>query len=104
MNWGGTEYIDRIGILDSGELFLGIESDGNPAYQYVYREAAGVYWDQTLKGFKSTELKEWSAAQWFVHIIDIVRTGIGANLVLRDSIQWNGISERDRATIRSMKN
>ena len=95
MDWGRTEYIDRIEILESGELFLGIESDGDPDYQYVYREAAGVYWNPTLKGFRSTELKEWSPAQWFVHMTDIVRTGVGVNLVLRDSIQWKGLSDSE---------
>lgn len=99
MHWGETEYINRIEILDTGELFLGLEGQGKGMYQYVYREAAGVYWDPTLKGFKSTELREWTPSQWFVHMVEIVRIGVGVRLVLRDAIQWNGISESEKAAI-----
>ncbi len=101
MSWGETEYINRIEILDSGELFLGLEGQGKAEYQYVYREAAGVYWEATLKGFRSTELKEWTPSQWFLHMIDIFRMGVGVELVLRDSIQWKGITDQDKAAIES---
>ena len=94
-----TEYINRIEILDSGELFLGIEGEGKAMYQYVYREAAGVYWEPALKGFKSTELKDWTPSQWFFHMLDIVRIGLGVNLVLSESIQWKGLSDQDKADI-----
>ena len=105
MSWDKTEteYIDRIEILDSGELFLGIEGEGKGMYQYVYREAAGVYWEPTLKGFKSTELKNWTPSQWFFHMVDIVSEGVGVSLVLRDSIQWKGISDLDKAAILAPK-
>jgi hypothetical protein len=93
------EYINRIEILDSGELFLGIEGEGKAMYQYIYREAAGVCWEPTLKGFKSTELKDWSPSQWFFHIVAIARMGIGVSLVLRESIQWKGLSDQEMAAI-----
>jgi len=101
MSWGDTECVDRIEILDTGELFVGLEGEGKPDYQYVYREAAGVYWEPMLKGFKSTELKEGTPAQWFLHIVEVVRMGVGVKLLLRDSIQWKGISEQEKALIES---
>ena len=101
MSWGETEYIDRIEILGTGELFVGLEGEGKANYQYVYREAAGVYWEPTLKGFKSTELKGWTPAQWFSHIVEVVRMGVGIELLLRDYIQWKGISEEEKALIES---
>jgi hypothetical protein len=103
MSCDKTEYINRIEILDSGELFLGIESQGKDMYQYVYREAAGVYWDPKLKGFKSTELKDWTPSKWFVRIIEIARIGVGVDLILRDSIRWNGISDLEKETILATK-
>ncbi|MDM7921189.1 MAG: hypothetical protein QUS14_02725 [Pyrinomonadaceae bacterium] len=99
MSWDKTEYINRIEILDSGELFLGIESEGNEMYQYVYREAAGVYWDPILKGFKSTDLKDWTPSKWFFHIVEIAQIGVGVNLILRDSIRWKGIPDLDKKEI-----
>lgn len=103
MWWDRTEYINRIEILDSGELFLGIEGEGKGMYQYVYREGAGVYWEPTLKGFKSTELKNWTPSQWFFHIVDIAREGVGVSLVLREPIKWKGISDLDKAAILAPK-
>ncbi len=101
MNWYETEYINRVGLLDTGELFIGIDGNGNTDYQYVYREAAGVYWDPTLKGFKSTELKEWTPSQWFVHMVEIVRQAVGVRLAMLDSVHWRGISEQEKAAIKS---
>jgi hypothetical protein len=46
------EIIVKVEVLNTGELFLAIKGPGNPNYQYVYREAAGVYWDENRKGFK----------------------------------------------------
>lgn len=41
-----TETINKIVLNDSNELLLLLDSIGEPMYQYVYREAAGVYWDE----------------------------------------------------------
>jgi hypothetical protein len=46
------KIINEIEITNSGQLLLIIESGGDPSYQYVYREASGVYWDNDRKGFK----------------------------------------------------
>jgi len=96
---GGTENINRIEILPTGELFLGIDGDGHAYYQYIYREAVGVYWEPVLKGFKSTELREWTPAQWYSHMVDIVRIGLGVELRLADKVTWRGVSDVDRTTI-----
>lgn len=76
MSLGETEYINRIQILDSGELFLGIEGEG-----------------------KATELKDWTPSDWFFHIVDIVQMGLGVRLVLRRSVLWEGLSDKDMAII-----
>ena len=99
MNWGETQYIDRIEMLDTGELFLGIANKGDADYQYVYRETAGVYWDPSLNGFKSTQLKEWTSLQWFLHMVEIIRQGVGVRLLLLDTVQWRGISDLEKAAI-----
>jgi hypothetical protein len=83
MNWGCTEYIDRIEILESGELFLGIAGKSDPR----------------VKGFKSTKLIEWTPSQWFFDMVEMVRTGVGVDLILCDSIQWKGISDPEKAAL-----
>lgn len=44
-----TETINKIVLNDSNELFLLLNSNGESMYQYVYREAAGIYWDNKQK-------------------------------------------------------
>jgi hypothetical protein len=99
MNAENREFIDRLEILDTGELLVGLSGVGNPAYQYVYRAAAGVYWEPTLIGFKSTPIKEWSASRWFSHIVSVVRSEIGIELILADAVSWGRLSETDKVEI-----
>jgi hypothetical protein len=93
------EIINRVEVLDTGELLLGLESNGEAMYQYVYREAAGVYWDSDKHGFKSTEMKEWSCAQWFGQIVGVVRTGLGVELTLGANVSWLNVPENQKAEI-----
>ncbi|MET4569464.1 hypothetical protein [Rhodanobacter soli] len=93
------ELIISVELLQTRELFLGIQGAGRPFYEFVYREAAGVYWDGERSGFKSTPLKEWSCAMWFAQIVSIVRQGLGVELVLDPAATWHGVSESDRAEI-----
>jgi hypothetical protein len=94
------ETIDRVEVLDTGELFVGIAGAGNPAYEFVYRMAAGVSWDPTMRGFKSTPMKEWSASRWFSHIVAVVHSEFGVALVPADAIAWRSLSEMDQSEIR----
>jgi len=34
-------------------MYVVLAIGGNPMYQYIYREAAEVYWDNNIKGFKA---------------------------------------------------
>ncbi len=71
----------------------------NPNYQYVYREAAGVYWDENRKGFKSTPMKEWSCSKWFDHIVKTVFVGLAVELKLGSTVSWINIPEEQRNEI-----
>ena len=97
------ETIIRVEALGTGELLLGIENQGEAMYQYVYREAAGVHWDEHRNGFKSTPMKEWSCSKWFYHIIDVVQSGLGVKLNLGNHVSWHNIPTRERHAIISGK-
>ena len=99
MRWPDREKIDRVEVLDSGELLVGLAGAGNAAYQHIYRAAAGVSWEPSLRGFKSTPMREWSAARWFAHIVTAVRGEFGLELVLAEVIDWRGVSDLDRRAI-----
>lgn len=87
------EIINKIEISESSELWLIIRSPGNPDYQYIYREAAGIYWDNDIKGFKSTPRKSWTYLEWFNHIVSLVSSALSVSLILDKNIEWNNVPE-----------
>jgi hypothetical protein len=98
------EIITKVEVLDTGELFLALKGTGNPNYQYVYREAAGVYWDENKKGFKSTTMKEWSCSKWFDHIVKTVFVALDVELKLGSTVTWINIPEEQKNEIQCSSN
>ena len=96
-----NEIIKEIVVNDKNELLLKIIGEGNSMYQYVYREAAGVYWDEHEKGFKSTPMREWTISKWFVHIIDIVKSGLNVELSIDKSVKWENIPDKEKNKIKN---
>lgn len=95
------EAINKVEVLDTGELLLGIESPGKPIYQYIYRAGAGVQWDQGKNGFKSSAMKEWSCSKWFKQIVEAVRSELGVALTLSANVVWLNVTEQQKAEIQS---
>ena len=93
------EIINGVEWLESGELLLILESQGEPFYQFVYRGAAGVYWDADRHGFKSTPIREWACPAWFLQIVCVVRQELGIELHLGKEVTWRNIPDQDRAEI-----
>jgi hypothetical protein len=91
--------INKVEVLATGELLLGLEAKGEAWYQHVYRGAAGVYWDGDKNGFKSTPMKEMSASQWFGQIVCVVRSELGVKLVLSDQAAWCNVEDQERIAI-----
>lgn len=95
--------VDRVETLDTGELFLGLAGPGNPTYEYVYRAAAGVYWDATMRGFKSTPMRKQSASWWYSHIVAVVRSELDIELKLGSDVEWRNLSEADQDQIKGSR-
>ena len=97
------EVITHIILNDSDELLLKLQSDGDPSHEYVYRAGKGVYWDQEQKGFKSTPMNQnaesWSCAKWYSHIVSIVASELGVDLVLSENVVFENVSEEDKSNI-----
>ena len=93
-----SEEIVRVQVLDTNQLQLALRSGGRPEYQYVYREAKGVYWDHEAGAFKGTPQKEWSFARWFRHILEVCGD-VGVALHLGPSVEWIAIPTVDRQEI-----
>ena len=94
------ETITKIEVNDAKELLLSLDGNGDEIYQFVYRAAAGVYWDQENHGFKSTPMKkDWSCFQWYNQIVSVVKSELGVELILSKNISCENLSENDKAEI-----
>jgi hypothetical protein len=96
-----TENIKEIIVNDKNELLLKLGGSGNPMYQYIYREAAGVYWDNSQKAFKSTPLIEWTESRWFIHIKDIVESGLNIELIVDENVKWSNLTYKEIIKIKN---
>jgi hypothetical protein len=76
-----TSPILKVAVLPDGRTAVFPQSKRGD-YQYVYREAAGVYWDQAMECFVSTPPQEWSSQKWYQHIVSAVRSGVGLQMIL----------------------
>ena len=97
------ESIDIIEILENGEMYIVLSSGGKPSYQYIYREAAEVYWDENKKGFKAPSPRKLSHADWFKHIVTVANNGLGISLEITDNTKWVNVSNETRQKICAYK-
>ena len=96
------EEIVKIEVLDTSELQLVLASGGDASYQYIYREARGVYWDNELGAFRGTERVKWTLVEWFAHIIAVC-SDIGVALSLGDAVEWVGVTDKDKQEILALQ-
>ena len=94
-----SEEISKVEILESGEMFLVLASGGKPMYQYIYREASEVYWDNVRKAFKAPPPRKWSHADWYRHIVSVAESGLGLSIKLSKSPIWINVPESTKAEI-----
>lgn len=94
-----AEEISTIEILESGELLILLESGGKPMYQYIYREAAEVRWDNVAKGFKAPVTRSWSYSDRFMQIVNVIASGLEVNLQLSNDTCWVNVSDQIKTEI-----
>ncbi len=96
-----NETIKEIVVNDQNELLLKVIGEGNSGYQYVYREAAGVYWNEIHKAFKSTTINEWTVSEWFIHMKEIVKASLNVELIIDENVEWKNISDNEIIKIKN---
>tara|TARA_R110002124_G_scaffold229799_2_gene394949 strand:+ start:591 stop:899 length:309 start_codon:yes stop_codon:yes gene_type:complete len=98
------EEISKIEILENGEMFVVLASGGKPMYQYIYREAAEVYWDNAVKAFKAPTPRKWDHSDWFNQIVIVVASGLGITLKLSSATIWVNVPEQSREKMWAIQN
>ena len=93
------EEISKVEIRDNGEMFVALFTGGKPMYQYIYREAAEVYWDNEEKAFKAPPPRKWSHSDWFHHIVSVAASGLGISLKLSSNTNWVNVPPETKLEI-----
>lgn len=92
----------KIEILPSGEIAI-YPSEPKADFQYVYRAAAGVYWDNNQKrfhhNFDGYNARELLPHQWFKYIIGVLFSEMGLDLRIKSHTQWMNVSEAQKNLI-----
>ena len=79
--------IDKVSVQKDGKLRI-YPQVASSDYQYIYREACEVYWDQSEKCFYSPVPREWDYKKWFSQIVCVARTGLGIILNLTQNTEF----------------
>lgn len=95
-----TDHILEIGIDADGKLYIKPETQ---SFQYIYRSAAEVHWDDGQKHLYSPTPREWSYADWFKHIIAVVKEEYGCALIVTDKTKWMNIPALLKTQITSIQ-
>lgn len=90
-----TDYIVEVKIDEQNRLYLKIEKESFPL---IYRESAGVNWDQSNRYLYSTPPREWSYVKWYKHICNLAYQG-GCTLILSSNIEWTNVADELREEI-----
>jgi hypothetical protein len=83
----------KIEVLSSGELVAQPETNDNGTFEYIYRAAAGVYWDKARQGFITPCLKELSYYDWFQRTPSAAASELGVNLKVTNRTRFINVSE-----------
>lgn len=84
--------INKVSVSDDARLCIYPEKTST-SYDLIYREAAGVYWNNNMSCFKSTIPRTWDYGDWFLHIVSVVFTSMNIRLILSDNTTFNGLSK-----------
>ena len=63
-------------------------SKASSSYQYVYREACEVYWENDAQYFYSPVPRELDYRKWYEQYVSVVRTGLSIRLNLSDDTEF----------------
>ena len=67
--------------------------------EFIYREAAGIYWNDEASEFHSTPIKhDWDVVDWAKHFVGML-TSFGLTLEFSQNLKWEKISTEEQARI-----
>ena len=83
-----TDNIMEIGIDNKERIYIKPETEH---FEFIYRAAAEVGWDDKEHFLYSPKPKEWTYFDWYRQIIMATKDEYGCQLVLTNKTQWTNI-------------
>ncbi len=87
-----TIEITKVEILPSNEISVTPITNWNDFFQFIYRTATGVVWNDENQCFMSPIPREWSHFDWYANIVTSVISDMGVNLIITPTTEWLNIS------------
>lgn len=104
MNQVNKAPINAIEISPAGDLLVRVRPDPRGSYQYIYRSATGIRWDQERQCFVAPKPRERSYAEWFGQVVTDAESELGVELVLGSEVMWLNIPPTMQEQILVMRN
>jgi hypothetical protein len=82
------DNINEVGIDCKERLYIKPEKQ---TFEYIWRAAAEVGWDDKEKILFSPKPREWSYHHWYRHIVAIAKDEYGCKLDLTEQTKWSNI-------------
>jgi hypothetical protein len=83
--------IIKIDKEDNGQIKIYPSTYKNMLFEYVYRTASGVRWNEELNCFYKYEAKRWEDVDFILNTIDCVRSEYNIFLTIDENTQINNL-------------
>ena len=85
--------ITKIAVLESGEIRVTPVLNWNDFFQFIYRTATGVTWNETSQSFMSPAPQDWSLFDWYKNIVSSVTSEMGVLLKVTSKTEWHNVPQ-----------
>lgn len=93
------DTIAEVGIDDEGRLYV---RPSAMSFEYIYRAAMEVNWDDAKRRLSSPKPREWSYVDWFKQIVSAALDEYGARLKLTAETVWSNVPAPLRDELQSL--
>jgi Integron Cassette Protein Hfx_Cass5 len=83
--------ITKVRIDTAGRLHVVPASNPSKMFQFVYRAAMEVNWDEAEQGFYTPVRRELSYADWYLNVLSAVQSEMGISLKLGPATAWENV-------------
>ena len=94
----------EISCNPQGHLSVKPDSNVCGTFEFIYRDASGVRWDEHNKSLVAYEPERWSAFDLYRQILSAVKNEYGCQLFTNTETRWSNVPEAIRQMIEALPN